>query len=283
MPSPSCAEPAGARSRGRSGPASGPRRFPASPRCESYGHRALHSSAIRAFVARPARARFAAGRVRTTARAGASIRHVAAGSSWRLPGAGYRNSPPYFVRCCIVGFGEDGGEGTGDGLGLAPELSTSVAVLDALAARATMSALSAFVDRVAERLALVGVLNVGFELLEPFGGSATHSSVPVWVVRPTRTRRPGPDRWRRRPRRPRCGSAARLSSSCSGPILAVSSWPVNYTDTHGYTEINFAAFVMVGMQFCPRIRSLHRQRIYCADPARDHGVLKPVLQHGRRR
>ena len=56
----------------------------------------------------------------------------------------------------------------------------------------------------------------------------------------------------------------------------------HYTDTHGYTEINFAAFVMVGMRFCPRIRSLHRQRIYCADPARDHCVLEPVLQRGRR-
>ena len=39
----------------------------------------------------------------------------------------------------------------------------------------------------------------------------------------------------------------------------------HYTDTHGYTEINFAAFGMVGMRFWPRIRSLHRQRIYCAD------------------
>ena len=41
----------------------------------------------------------------------------------------------------------------------------------------------------------------------------------------------------------------------------------HYTDTHGYTEINLAAFGMVGMRFCPRIRSLHRQRIYCADRA----------------
>ena len=57
---------------------------------------------------------------------------------------------------------------------------------------------------------------------------------------------------------------------------------LGHTDTHGYTEINFAAFVMVGMRFCPRIRSLHRQRIYCADPARDHGVLEPVLKRGRR-
>ena len=36
------------------------------------------------------------------------------------------------------------------------------------------------------------------------------------------------------------------------------------------------------MRFCPRIRSLHRQRIYCADPGRDHGVLEPVLRRGRR-
>ena len=40
----------------------------------------------------------------------------------------------------------------------------------------------------------------------------------------------------------------------------------HYTGTHGYTEIGFAAFGMVGMRFCPRIRSLHHQRIYCADP-----------------
>ena len=56
----------------------------------------------------------------------------------------------------------------------------------------------------------------------------------------------------------------------------------HYTDTHGYTEVNFAAFAMIGMRFCPRIRSLHRQRIYCADPERDHGVLEPVLRRGRR-
>ena len=39
---------------------------------------------------------------------------------------------------------------------------------------------------------------------------------------------------------------------------------------------------MIGMRFCPRIRGLHRQRIYCADPDRDHGVLEPVLHRGRR-
>ena len=56
----------------------------------------------------------------------------------------------------------------------------------------------------------------------------------------------------------------------------------HYTDTHGYTEIDFAAFAMIGMRFCPRIRGVHRQRIYCADPMHDHGVLEPVLQRGRR-
>ena len=54
------------------------------------------------------------------------------------------------------------------------------------------------------------------------------------------------------------------------------------TDTHGYTEINVAAVALVGRRFCPRTRRLHRQRISCADPARDHGVLEPVLPRGRR-
>ena len=56
----------------------------------------------------------------------------------------------------------------------------------------------------------------------------------------------------------------------------------HYTDTHGYTEINFAAFAMIGMRFCPRIRNVHRQRIYCADRERDHGPLETVLRRGRR-
>ena len=45
---------------------------------------------------------------------------------------------------------------------------------------------------------------------------------------------------------------------------------------------SIVAFAMIGMRFCPRIRGLHRQRIYSADPARDHGVLEPVLRRGRR-
>ena len=36
----------------------------------------------------------------------------------------------------------------------------------------------------------------------------------------------------------------------------------HYTDTHGYTEINFAAFAILGLRFCPRIRGVQHQRIY---------------------
>ena len=46
-----------------------------------------------------------------------------------------------------------------------------------------------------------------------------------------------------------------------------------YTDTHGYTEINFAVFTMLGRRFCPRIRSVPHQRLYRIDRDRDYGVL----------
>ena len=36
----------------------------------------------------------------------------------------------------------------------------------------------------------------------------------------------------------------------------------HYTDTHGYTDINFAAFAMLGRRFSPRIRGLKKQRLY---------------------
>lgn len=56
----------------------------------------------------------------------------------------------------------------------------------------------------------------------------------------------------------------------------------HFTDTHGYTEINFTAFAMLGKRFCPRIKNLHLQRIYCASRDRDHGWLEPVLGRGRK-
>ena len=51
----------------------------------------------------------------------------------------------------------------------------------------------------------------------------------------------------------------------------------HYTDTHGYTEINFAAFAMLGKRFCPRIRQLHRQRIYRVDQAKNYGPLSVMV------
>ncbi len=47
----------------------------------------------------------------------------------------------------------------------------------------------------------------------------------------------------------------------------------HYTDTHGYTELNFAAFTMLGRRFCPRIRNHRSQHIYRINPDRDYGPL----------
>lgn len=51
----------------------------------------------------------------------------------------------------------------------------------------------------------------------------------------------------------------------------------HYTDTHGYTEINFAAFAMLGRHFAPRIRGLKHQRIYRIDPDKDYGPLSALV------
>lgn len=51
----------------------------------------------------------------------------------------------------------------------------------------------------------------------------------------------------------------------------------HYTDTHGYTEINFAAFAMLGRQFAPRIRGLKKQRIYRIDKEKEYGSLTPLV------
>jgi len=51
----------------------------------------------------------------------------------------------------------------------------------------------------------------------------------------------------------------------------------HYTDTHGYTELNFAAFAMLGLRFCPRIRGVQHQRIYRIDSNRDYGALAPLV------
>ncbi len=51
----------------------------------------------------------------------------------------------------------------------------------------------------------------------------------------------------------------------------------HYTDTHGYTEINFAAFVMPGRRFSPRIGGIQKQRIYRIDQEKDYGALIPLI------
>ena len=51
----------------------------------------------------------------------------------------------------------------------------------------------------------------------------------------------------------------------------------HYTDTHGYMEINFAAFAMLGRRFCPRIRSVGKQRLYRLDTKRDYGSLAGLV------
>jgi TnpA family transposase len=51
----------------------------------------------------------------------------------------------------------------------------------------------------------------------------------------------------------------------------------HYTDTHGYIEINFTAFNLLGKRFYPRIRGLQHQRIYRIDPDRDYGILTSLV------
>lgn len=57
----------------------------------------------------------------------------------------------------------------------------------------------------------------------------------------------------------------------------------HYVDTHGYTENNFAAFAMLGKRFSPRIRGLHKQRIYRIDESMDYGALSPLVGRKDRR
>ena len=52
----------------------------------------------------------------------------------------------------------------------------------------------------------------------------------------------------------------------------------HYTDTHGYTEINFAAFAMLDRRFAPRIRGLQKQRIYRIDATKDYRSLASLVE-----
>lgn len=56
----------------------------------------------------------------------------------------------------------------------------------------------------------------------------------------------------------------------------------HFTDTHGYTEINFAAFAMLGKTFSPRIRGMHKQNIYRIDKTKDYGALEILVNKPKR-
>lgn len=56
-----------------------------------------------------------------------------------------------------------------------------------------------------------------------------------------------------------------------------------YVDTHGFTEANFTGFAMLGKRFAPRIRGLHRQKIYRTNGNRDYGPLQSMLSRSDRK
>lgn len=56
----------------------------------------------------------------------------------------------------------------------------------------------------------------------------------------------------------------------------------HYTDTHGYTENNFAAFAMLGKRFSPRIRGLQKQRVYRIAKDKNYGQLEGMLSRSDR-
>ncbi len=52
----------------------------------------------------------------------------------------------------------------------------------------------------------------------------------------------------------------------------------HYTDTHGFTDTNFAAFAMFGKRFVPRIRGLQKQAIFRIDTEKNYGLLSVLLE-----
>ena len=51
----------------------------------------------------------------------------------------------------------------------------------------------------------------------------------------------------------------------------------HYTDTHGYTEINFAAFAWLGISFSPRIKNIKTQWLYKIDKDKDCSSLNSLI------
>lgn len=51
----------------------------------------------------------------------------------------------------------------------------------------------------------------------------------------------------------------------------------HYVDSHGYTEINYAGFAMIGKKLSPRIRGVQHQRLYKIDETKDYGCLASLV------
>ena len=56
----------------------------------------------------------------------------------------------------------------------------------------------------------------------------------------------------------------------------------HYTDTHGFMEINFTAFAMIGKKHSPRIKGVQRQRIYKIDKNKNYGSLASLVKSNDR-
>jgi len=56
----------------------------------------------------------------------------------------------------------------------------------------------------------------------------------------------------------------------------------HFTDSHGFTDNNFAAFAMFGRKFTPRIKALPKHAIFCIDADKDYGALEPLLNRKER-
>jgi TnpA family transposase len=52
----------------------------------------------------------------------------------------------------------------------------------------------------------------------------------------------------------------------------------HYTDTHDFTDTNFAAFAMYGKRFSPRIKGLHKHAIFRIDTEKDYGPVAVLLE-----
>jgi len=52
----------------------------------------------------------------------------------------------------------------------------------------------------------------------------------------------------------------------------------HYTDTHGFTELLFGLFSLLGFRFAPRLRDLGDQTLYRAQKGADYGALTPLLK-----